>query len=65
MLPDYNFEYDASGKLSQMTVVNMETGDYLVWKYGYDEKGLPQREDCSGKEKTLLGMIRYTYEYFQ
>lgn len=65
MLPDYSFEYDASGKLTQMTVVNIDSGDYLIWKYSYDEKGLPLREECAGKEKTVLGMIRYTYEYFQ
>lgn len=65
MLPDYSFEYDAAGKVSQMTVINIERGDYLIWKYSYDEKGLPQREDCYGKGNELLGMVRYTYEYFQ
>ncbi|SIN99984.1 RHS repeat domain-containing protein [Chitinophaga niabensis] len=65
MLPDYSFEYDANGKLTQMTVVNIQSGDYLIWKYSYDAKGLPQAEECSGKEKTTLGMVRYTYEYFQ
>lgn len=65
MLPDYSFEYDANGKLTQMTVVNIASGDYLIWKYSYDEKGLPKAEECSGKEKTTLGMVRYTYEYFQ
>lgn len=65
MLPDYSFEYDANGKVAQMTVVNIESGDYLIWKYSYDAKGLPQAEECSGKEKTTLGMVRYTYEYFQ
>ncbi|MBO9151370.1 hypothetical protein ACFOTA_04075 [Chitinophaga sp. GCM10012297] len=65
MLPDYSFEYDAQDRLAQMTVVNAETGDYLVWKYSYDEKGLPAREECYGKEKELLGMVRYMYEFFQ
>ncbi len=65
MLPDYSFEYDAAGRLSQMTVVNVQTGEYLVWKYSYDAKGLPLREDCYGKGKELLGMVRYTYEFFQ
>lgn len=65
MLPDYSFEYDAAGKVSQMTVINIERGDYMIWKYTYDEKGLPQREDCYGKGNELLGMVRYTYEYFQ
>lgn len=65
MLPDYSFEYDANGKVAQMTVVNIDSGDYLIWKYSYDAKGLPQAEECAGKEKTTLGMVRYTYEYFQ
>lgn len=65
MLPDYNFEYDANGRIAQMTVINIEKGDYLIWKYSYDEKGLPDREECYGKGQELLGMIRYTYEYFQ
>lgn len=65
LLPDYSFEYDANGKVTQMTVVNIDSGDYLIWKYSYDDKGLPLAEECSGKEKTTLGMVRYTYEYFQ
>ncbi len=65
MLPDYSFEYGADGKLAQMTVVNIEKGDYLIWKYSYDTKGLPAREECYGKGQELLGMIRYTYDYFQ
>lgn len=65
MLPDYSFEYGAGGRLAQMTVVNIETGDYLIWKYSYDAKGLPDREECYGKGKELLGMVRYTYEFFQ
>lgn len=65
MLPDYSFEYDAKGVLTQMTVFNIEQGDYLIWKYSYDEKGLPSREDCFGKGNEQLGMVRYTYEYFR
>ena len=65
MLPDYSFEYDAQGRLAQMTVVNIQSGDYLIWQYRYDEKGLPERENCYGKGKELLGMVRYTYEFFQ
>ncbi|RPE09164.1 hypothetical protein EGT74_19345 [Chitinophaga lutea] len=65
MLPDYSFEYGADGRLAQMTVINIEKGDYLIWKYSYDAKGLPAREECYGKGQELLGMIRYTYEYFQ
>jgi YD repeat-containing protein len=63
MLPDYMFEYDAQNRLQQMTTVNAETSDYTIWKYQYDEKGLPAREDCYGKEKALLGLVRYRYEF--
>jgi len=63
MLPDYMFEYDAQQRLSQMTTVNAETADYTVWKYKYDEKGLPLREECYGKEKALLGIVKYNYEF--
>ncbi len=63
MLPDYSFEYGADGKLAAMTVVTPETGDYLIWKYSYDEKGLAQREDCYGKGLELLGRIAYKYEF--
>ncbi|MGX5819848.1 RHS repeat domain-containing protein [Chitinophaga lutea] len=65
MLPDYSFEYNADGKLAQMTVVNAVQGDYLIWRYGYDAKGLPLREDCYGKGNELLGRIAYRYEFFQ
>ncbi|WP_298715684.1 hypothetical protein [Chitinophaga sp.] len=63
MLPDYSFEYGTDGKVAAMTVVTVETGDYLIWKYTYDAKGLPQREDCYGKGLELLGRIAYKYEF--
>lgn len=63
MLPDYAFEYGADGKLAAMTVVTVETGDYLIWKYTYDAKGLPQREDCYGKGMELMGRIAYKYDF--
>jgi len=62
MLPDYMFEYDAQQRLAQMTTVNAETADYTIWKYMYDKAGLPDREECYGKGKELLGMIKYKYE---
>jgi len=65
MLPDYMFEYDAQGRLSQMTVVNAEKSTYTIWKYKYDDKGLPLREECYGKEKELLGLIKYNYDFGQ
>ncbi|MCK7553787.1 hypothetical protein MKQ70_01710 [Chitinophaga sedimenti] len=63
MVPDYLFEYDAQGRLAQMTTVNATTSDYTVWKYSYDAKGLPLKEDAYAKGNELLGMIRYKYEF--
>lgn len=63
MLPDYMFEYDGQQRLSQMTTVNAETSDYTIWKYQYDAQGLPSREECYGKQKELLGIVKYEYEF--
>lgn len=65
MLPDYMFEYDAQQRLSQMTTVNAETSDYTIWKYKYDSNGLPLQEECYGKQKELLGIVKYKYELNQ
>lgn len=61
LLPDYMFEYDAQGRLLQMTTVNAETADYTIWKYFYTPAGLPDKEECYGKGRQLLGMVRYRY----
>ncbi|RAJ02324.1 hypothetical protein LX64_03333 [Chitinophaga skermanii] len=65
MLPDYMMTYDAKQQLVEMTTVNLNTGEYLIWKYQYADDGLPSREMCYGKEKELLGIIKYTYSYFK
>lgn len=65
MLPDYLFEYDSKGILQQMTTVNGTTSDYTIWKYQYNAQGLREKEDCYGKKRELLGMIRYRYDYYK
>ncbi len=62
LLPDYQYEYDANGKISQMTQVSMSSSSYIIWKYSYNEKGLKQKETGFDKEKKLAGRIEYTYE---
>jgi hypothetical protein len=61
MLPDYIFDYDANNRIGAMTTVNGETATYTIWRYTYDEKGLPIQEECYGKKKELLGKVRYKY----
>jgi hypothetical protein len=62
MLPDYVFEYDDNGKLSQQTVVQAGTNFYRVWLYNYDEKGLKKSETIFNKGKQQEGRIIYSYE---
>lgn len=61
MLPDYIFDYDAQNRIGAMTTVNGETATYTIWRYSYNDKGLPMQEECYGKKKELLGTVRYKY----
>ena len=62
LLPDYLYEYDANGRVSQMTQVSIGSSSYIVWKYTYNEKGLKQKEAGFDKERKLIGRMEYTYE---
>ncbi len=62
LIPDFQYEYDANGKVSQMTQVLMSSAGYITWKYTYNEKGLKLKEVGYDKEKKLAGRIEYTYE---
>jgi len=61
MLPDYLFEYDDAGKVTQFTQILQSTSSYLVWHYEYNSNGLKQKETCFDKQKQLAGHIEYTY----
>jgi hypothetical protein len=61
MLPDYIFEYNYGGLISQMTTVDDGSSNYFIWKYTY-ENGLRIKEKCFSKEKKLLGSIEYEYK---
>jgi len=58
----HNYEYDANGRVSQMTQVSMSTANYIIWKYSYNAKGLKLQELGFDKEKKLIGRIEYSYE---
>src|SRR5215210_7095154 len=62
MLPDYMFEYDAKGRLTQMTQTQSGTANYLVWKYTYNENGMKEKEIVFNKQKEVLGRIEYRYQ---
>ena len=61
MLPDYMFEYNETGKLSQMITTEEGNSNYFIWRYTY-EKGLRSAEKCYSKEKRLMGSLVYEYK---
>lgn len=64
LLPDYIFEYEASGQVGSMLMVPEDTRSYQQWYYSYDEDGLKILDACYSKEKTLIAKLEYTYTYF-
>jgi antitoxin component YwqK of YwqJK toxin-antitoxin module len=62
-LPDYIFEYDEDGDLSQQTVVMPITNFYRVWVYEYLENGLKKAESILKKGKEQEGRIVYSYDF--
>lgn len=71
LLPDFMFEYDDKNQVIQRITVlstvryDTKAPDYLIWRYGYDDKGLRTKEVLYGKEKELKGKIEYTYTFAQ
>ena len=61
MLPDYMFEYNSTGQVSQMTTTEEGGSYYFIWRYTYSN-GLRIKEKCFSKEKRLMGTIDYEYE---
>jgi hypothetical protein len=61
MLPDYIFEYNNEGLITQMTTTEEGGSYYYIWKYTY-ENGLRTREKCFSKERRLMGTIEYEYK---
>ncbi|MBS1627235.1 MAG: hypothetical protein JSR09_10905 [Bacteroidetes bacterium] len=61
MLPDFLFDYDDKGNISEYTIIHMGNSNYNMWKYTYNAEGLKQEEDCYNKQKELVGKMSYTY----
>jgi hypothetical protein len=61
MLPDYVFEYNNAGLITQMTTTEEGGSYYYIWKYTY-ENGLRIMEKCFSKERRLMGTIEYEYK---
>lgn len=61
MLPDYVFEYNNAGQITQMTTTEEGSSYYYIWRYTYNN-GLRIKEKCYSKEKRLMGTIEYEYK---
>ena len=59
--PDYIFEYNNAGLITQMTAVEEGSKSFYVWKYSY-ENGLRTKERCFTDERKLMGSIEYDYK---
>ena len=59
--PNYIFEYNNAGLITQMTAVEEGSKSYYVWKYSYDN-GLRIKERCFTDERKLMGSIEYVYK---
>lgn len=60
LTPQYSFEYNSNGQITQMSTSAEGGGTYNVWKYKYDD-GLRTAEKCYAKGKQLLGSVEYDY----
>ena len=61
MLPDYMFEYNGAGLVTQMTTTEEGGNNYYIWKYTY-ANGLMARAKCFSKDKRLMGSFDYEYQ---
>ena len=59
--PDYIFEYNNAGLITQMTALEEGSKSFFVWKYNY-ENGLRIKERCFTDERKLMGSIEYQYK---
>lgn len=62
ILPDYIFEYNDAGQLTQMIVVPEGSPEYQTWKYTYNPDGLKQQELVYDRKKQLMGRVEYSYD---
>ncbi|SRR5258706_7305670 len=62
LLPDYMYEYNQRGQITQMITTEEGGGNYLIWKYTYNDQNLRDVERCLSKDRKLLGSVQYIYK---
>ncbi len=63
LLPDFMFEYSADGQLIQKITVPVNSLDYQIWRYQYNDQGLKTREVLFDRDKQIVGKIEYRYQF--
>jgi len=61
LLPDYVLEYDEQARLIQTTQVPLNSSNYTVVQYVYNQNGLKTQENIYNKQKELIARIVYRY----
>lgn len=64
ILPDYMFEYDEQDHVIQKiaTIAGAQVG-YVIFRFGYNDKGLKTKEVLYNKLKQKTGSIDYQYSF--
>jgi len=72
MRPDIVFEYNSTGRISQMVTVEegipgnyyteKDAANYFTWRYFYNDEGLRIVEKCFNNRGKLQGYVEYEYE---
>lgn len=63
LLPDFMFEHDAQGVVIQRINIPVNSSEYQIWRYQYNDKGLKTREALFDRDKQLVGKIEYRYHF--
>ena len=61
LLPDYMYEYNDLGQITQMIATEAGSSNYYIWRYTYNDRKLRETERCLSKERRLLGSVEYHY----
>lgn len=61
LLPDFLFEYNSNGLITQLTQIPQMSGAYLVWHYDYNANNLKEKESAFDRQRRPVGTIVYTY----
>jgi antitoxin component YwqK of YwqJK toxin-antitoxin module len=63
LLPDFMFEYSDNGQVIQKISVPVNSVDYQIWRYQYNNQGLKIREVLFDRDKQIVGKIEYRYQF--